>query len=81
MKCGKCVELMVYEMNEQYKLFEHDLKTGNMLNQLKNDLLKKEAKLFNEMVDELARQVITLKKDNEQLRLILKNHTHNKAAI
>ena len=52
-KCGKTVEIIVDEMNEDYNLFEASLSTGNMINQLKNDKIiskidakKKDVKTF-----------------------------------
>ena len=35
-KCGKSVEIIVRELNEDYDLFESQFSTGNMINQLKN---------------------------------------------
>jgi len=39
-KCGKCVEIMMDELNDQYELFDSDLRTGNMINQLRNEQIR-----------------------------------------
>lgn len=36
-KCGKCVEIMMDGLNDQYDLFDYGISTGNMINQLKNE--------------------------------------------
>ncbi|MFX1508593.1 MAG: hypothetical protein ACFFDC_21125 [Promethearchaeota archaeon] len=47
-KCGKCVENMVDELNYDYSLFDKELTTGRMINELRNqDVLKKMKKKIN----------------------------------
>jgi len=46
-KCGKCVEIMLNEINEDYSLFDKKLSTGNMINQLRNE------KIINKMKNEV----------------------------
>jgi len=48
-KCGKCVEIMVDELNYDYSLFDKELSTGRMITQLRDeDILKK---MRNEEID------------------------------
>lgn len=35
-KCGKCVEIMTNELDDDFSLFDKDLSTGSMINQLRN---------------------------------------------
>jgi hypothetical protein len=38
-KCGKCVELMITKLNEDYQLFDNKITTGNMIGQLQNKIV------------------------------------------
>jgi len=42
-KCGKCVEIMVDELNHDYSLIDKELSTGRMINKLRNE------EIFNKM--------------------------------
>lgn len=42
-KCGKCVEIMLDELNYDYSLFDKELSTGRMINKLRNE------EIFNKM--------------------------------
>jgi len=42
-KCGKCVEIMVNELDYDYSLFDKELSTGKMINKLRNE------EVFNKM--------------------------------
>lgn len=55
-KCGKCVEIMMDELNDQYELFDSDLRTGNMINQLRNEQIRE--KLKNEINKDYVRTFI-----------------------
>ena len=44
-KCGKCVEIMVDEVDEDYSLFDKELSTGTMINQLRDDRIIKKLRV------------------------------------
>lgn len=46
-KCGKCVEIMVDELDDDYSLFDEELSTGRIINLLRNE------DIFNRMEDEV----------------------------
>ena len=46
-KCGKCVEIMVNELDDDYSLFDKELSTGKMINRLRNE------DIFNKVKNEV----------------------------
>ena len=46
--CGKCVEIMLNELDDDYSLFDKKLTTGNEINQLRNEKIANKMKEMNE---------------------------------